>query len=295
MLSRSSLLHLRVPFSYFLLPIFLFALSISPNFTASGIFWTFFIVHFLLYPASNGYNSYFDKDEGSIGVLRNPPPVDRGLYYLSLFLDVLAIVLALLFVNLTFAVMLMVYGLISKSYSHPIIRLKKYAIASWIVVGAFQGLFTFVMCYVGINGYGFQQGIAQHVVVPGTLSTLQLLATYPITQIYQHDEDARRGDVTMSLILGIKGTFFFVSMLYILVAIAFVWYFTSYHTFKYAIFYLLISLPVVTYFFIWMLIALRRPQAANYKATMRLTWLSATSLNIFFIYFWLDRTHLLQN
>src|SRR5688572_32252836 len=103
MLSRSSWLHLRIPFSFFLLPIFLFSLSVSPNFNGPRIGWVFFILHFLLYPASNGYNSYFDKDEKSIGGLKNPPPVHTGLYYTALIFDLVAVVLGYLQINLTFA------------------------------------------------------------------------------------------------------------------------------------------------------------------------------------------------
>src|SRR5687768_12846143 len=138
MFSRSSWLHLRIPFSYFLLPIYLFSLSLSPNFTGPRIGWVFLIMHFFLYPASNGFNSYFDKDEKSIGVLKNPPPVRKGLYYLSLLFDLIAIMLGYLKINLTFAVMLLIYGLVSKAYSHPSIRIKKYPITGWIITGVFQ-------------------------------------------------------------------------------------------------------------------------------------------------------------
>src|SRR5690242_2245299 len=128
MLSISSWLHLRIPFSYFLLPVYLFALAISPNPTNHSVLWSFLIIHLLLYPASNGYNSYFDKDEKSIGGLKNPPPVNKGLYALSLLFDLVALVLAGQLINLTFAIMLLIYGLASKAYSHPAVRLKKYPI-----------------------------------------------------------------------------------------------------------------------------------------------------------------------
>ena len=112
MFSSSSWLHLRIPFSYFLLPVFLFALAISPNISGGHLFWVFIIVHIFLYPASNGYNSYFDKDEKSIGGLQNPPPVNKGLYYLSLSFDAIAITLGLVFINIPFAAMLFAYGLV---------------------------------------------------------------------------------------------------------------------------------------------------------------------------------------
>ena len=123
MISRSTLLHLRIPFSLFLLPIFLFAVSISNNPFLGNVLLVFFILHFLLYPASNGYNSYFDKDEGSIGALKNPPEVSLQLYRVSLLLDGIAILLGFL-INWQFVVMIFIYGIVSKAYSHPSIRLK---------------------------------------------------------------------------------------------------------------------------------------------------------------------------
>src|SRR6187431_2412163 len=139
MFSSSSWLHLGIPFSYFLLPVFLFSLSVSPNITEKTLLWTFLIVHIFLYPASNGYNSYFDKDEKSIGGLKNPPPVNKGLYFLSLLFDVIAIALAFVKIGWAFAVMVFVYGLASKVYSHPSTRLKKYPIGGWLFTGFFQG------------------------------------------------------------------------------------------------------------------------------------------------------------
>ena len=143
MLSRSSWLHLRIPFSYFLLPVFLFSVAISPNLDGSRLFWVFIILHLFLYPASNGFNSYFDKDEKSIGGLKNPPKVNKGLYYLSLLFDLIALGMGYFIISPLFAVMLFIYGLVSKAYSHPLIRLKKYPIIGWIAAGIFQGAFTF--------------------------------------------------------------------------------------------------------------------------------------------------------
>ena len=125
MFTSSSWLHLRIPFSYFLLPVFLFSLAVSPNISSGPVLWTFIIIHFFLYPASNGFNSYFDKDEKSIGGLKHPPPVNKGLYYLSLLFDAIAIVLGVIIINIPFAILLFIYGLVSKAYSHPQIRLKK--------------------------------------------------------------------------------------------------------------------------------------------------------------------------
>jgi hypothetical protein len=294
MFSRSSWLHLRIPFSYFLLPVFLFSLCISPNFNESRILWVFVIVHFFLYPASNGYNSYFDKDEKSIGGLKNPPPVNKGLYFLALLLDTLAIVLALFKLNITFAVMLLTYGLVSKAYSHPAIRLKKYAITSWITAGIFQGFFTFLMCYIGLNNFALENVGKPGVLIPALLTTIMLMANYPMTQVYQHQEDLKRGDITISLRLGITGTFYFTASIFGIALAGFLFYFNLYFNADYAWVFSIALLPVLIYFFYWFVLVLRNNDKADYSRTMWLNFISATSLNGFFIYTFLKSTQVLQ-
>ena len=294
MFSSSSWLHLRIPFSYFLLPVFLFSLAISPNITEKSILWTFIIVHFFLYPASNGYNSYFDKDEKSIGGLKNPPPVKKGLYYLSLLFDVIAIVLGFLLINPTFAFMLLIYGLVSKAYSHPAIRLKKLPVTGWLVAGLFQGLFTFMMCYIGINKYSFENVWKFNVLIPGVLSTMMLWANYPMTQIYQHEEDEKHGDMTISRKLGIRGTFYFVSAVFSVVTLGFILYFQTFFELKYAWAFLAALFPVIAYFFIWFYKVYQDQTKADFSHTMWLNFISATALNVYFIYLFLDSTHVGQ-
>lgn len=288
MFSRSAWLHLRIPFSYFLLPVFLFSLSYTSVLETSRLFWVFFLIHFFLYPASNGYNSYFDKDEKSIGGLKNPPPVTKGLYYLALLFDVVAVVLGYVTVGFPFAFMMFLYGVVSKAYSHPFIRLKKYAIGSWLITGLFQGLFTFLMCYIGLNGGSFTSIGNTSVIVPGVLTTVMLLANYPMTQVYQHEEDAKRGDRTMSLMLGVLGTFYFVGIVFMFVSFGFVWYFISFFSIKFAVLFLLALFPVVAYFLFWFIQVYKDQSKADFKGTMKLNFISATCLNAFFVYLFLD-------
>lgn len=294
MFSRSSWLHLRIHFSFVLLPIFLFSLACSPHFNGSRVFWVFFILHFLLYPASNGYNSYFDRDEKSIGGLENPPPVRKGLYFLSLTLDTLAIILGYIKINTSFALMLIVYGLVSKGYSHPSIRLKKHGWTSWIITGAFQGLFTFMMCYVGINDFTFRQALQVEVIIPGLLASGMLWANYPLTQIYQHEEDRKRGDITISAQLGIVGTFYFAGSLFAAAATGFLFYLKFGFGERYAWWFVIALLPVLVYFFYWLFLALKDHRAADYRHTMRLTFLSGICLNAFFLFLFLDSTEGVQ-
>jgi len=294
MFSRSSWLHLRIPFSFFLLPVFLFSLAVSPNLDFQRILWVLIIVHLLLYPASNGYNSYFDKDENSIGGLRNPPPVRRGLYHLALLLDALAVVLGYFLINPLFALMLFMYGLVSKAYSHPVTRLKKYPITGWLAAGVFQGYFTFLMCYIGINDFPIVAALNERVSYAGLLTTLMLLGNYPMTQIYQHAEDAMRGDMTISRLLGIRGTFYLTGTVFTLVFLFFFLYFACFQGLHYGIIVGIAMLPIAIVFIRWMIQARRDPSAADYDHTMKLNRVSATCLNAFFLYLFGSNHHILN-
>jgi 1,4-dihydroxy-2-naphthoate octaprenyltransferase len=291
MFKISSWLHLRIPFSFFLMPVFFFALAISPNFAEQSLVWTFLIIHLFLYPASNGYNSYFDKDEQSIGGLKNPPPVTTGLYWLALAFDAIAVLLALWKISFLFAIMLLIYGLVSKAYSHPWIRLKKFPVAGWLTIGVFQGFFTFLMCYEGINRLGLENFWQAKVLIPAALSTIMLLGSYPMTQVYQHEEDLKRGDRTLSTWLGIRGTFVFVQIVFAVAAGLYAWYFVQYFSADVAVRYLVYLAPVVIFFMIWFVRVWLNPQKANYANTMWLNFISAVCLNVFFVWLWLDTSH----
>ncbi len=294
MLTRSSWLHLRIPFSYFLLPVYLFSLSVSPNLNESRMLWVFIILHLFLYPASNGYNSYFDKDEESIGGLKTPPPVNKGLYALALLFDGLALVFGIWKINIVFTLMLLVYGLISKAYSHPAIRLKKYPILGWFAAGLFQGFFTFIMCYIGINNFSLENTLNAHVLLPAILTSIMLWGNYPMTQVYQHKEDLKRGDITLSIKLGIRGTFIFTSIVFMVAVAGFIFYFLEFFSMKYAVHFLFALMPVLVYFTFWFFKILKKESNADYKHMMGLNFISATCLSAFFIYFFLDSSQVLQ-
>ncbi|CAN5134242.1 hypothetical protein BH23BAC1_BH23BAC1_00410 [soil metagenome] len=283
-MQTSTWLHLRIPFSFFLLPVFLFALSISTSPPLFNFFLVFFIIHFFLYPASNGYNSYFDKDKNSIGGLEFPPEVSRELYFTSLTLDGIAILMGFL-INWQFAIMLFVYGFISKAYSHPGIRLKKYPFTGWFIAGFFQGFFTFLMVYIGINNIYLQEIQNLQVYFAASLTSMLLWGSYPMTQIYQHEEDSLRGDHTLSLVLGIRGTFIFTAIVFLLSNVAFFLYYLTFYSLTTALVFQLFIIPMLIYFLYWYSKVHKEKELANYRNTMRLNFISATCLNIFFVLF----------
>jgi len=209
-------------------------------------------------------------------------------------MDGLAIVLSLVFLHWHFAVMVFIYGAISKAYSHPAIRLKKYPVPGWLIVGIFQGFFTFLMSYVGLNDFPIQLLDKVHILIPASLTTLLLLGSYPITQVYQHSEDKKRGDITISIKLGVRGTFHLTAALFMLALIGFFVYFKIYFEIKYAIGFALILFPTLIYFIQWYLKVRKDPEKATFSGTMWLNAISALCLNVFFIYFFLDYSQVLQ-
>jgi 1,4-dihydroxy-2-naphthoate octaprenyltransferase len=237
----------------------------------------------LIYPASNGYNSYFDKDEGSIGALKNPPKVSRELYVTALLLDALAIILGLL-VSWQFTIMIFIYGLVSKAYSHPSVRLKRWPLTSWIIAGLFQGYFTFMACYMGINNYGLEVFSDLDIFYPAVLSSLLLWGSYPMTQIYQHDEDFKRGDITLSLKLGISGTFHFTGIFFAFSSLGFFYFFKTNFGNTTAFWFLAFMIPMVIYFSTWYFNVRKDEVKANFTNTMRLNLISSICFSLFFIW-----------
>lgn len=281
---RDVWLHLRLPFSQYLLPVCLFALTLPPlaiNWKRVG--WILFIIHVLMYPAANTYNSYYDRDEGSVNGLETPPPVDRTLFWVSLGLEALAL-LGGLVVNGQFVLFILVYGAFMKAYSHPAIRIKKRPITSWLLISTFQGGIVFLMTYLVVQDlslWTIKHSVPdQNGLWLGTfISFLNILALYPVTQVYQHDEDASRGDLTISRLLGVRGTFVNAWVCLLASAVCFFVFYRGGWPF-----WLMAALlmPGLVYL-AWLTARVwQNPATATYRTAMWMTRLTGWGMNVFF-------------
>ncbi len=277
---HSTLLHLRFPFSFFLLPIFFSALyAVQP--VNNRILPVIIIFHLLLYPASNGFNSYFDKDTGPIGGLAVPPPVFLSLLYASLFLDLLAIVWAYL-ITPAFALMAFIYGAGSKLYSWDRVRIKKMPIVGWLWTGLGQGTFTFLAMAAVLGGRGFFS-LDTATYAASILVTLFLLGVYPLTQVYQHEEDASRGDMTISRLAGIRGTFVLSSIFLALAMAGFLFWIFSVSGRVWAIVFLVLQLPSLVFFLRWTTQVFKDRKYANHRNAMGMNAVASSLVSMFFI------------
>lgn len=262
----------------FLLPVYLFALSQVPTIHSWHALFIFFLLHFLIYPSSNGYNSYIDRDEDSIGGIKTPLKPTKQLFWVSVIMDILAVALSFLVSN-WFVAGVLAYILASRAYSSRGIRLKKYPVVGYLTVIIFQGGVTFFLVY---HGAGVEKGLDAPV-LGMIVSSLLIGGFYPLTQIYQHEADKRDKVITLSYILGYRGTFIFTALVYILAMITLFFYFNS--TNEVNKFYIIATtmLPILVYFLIWAIQVWKDTSAADYSHTMRMNIIASACTNIAFI------------
>ncbi len=278
---KDAFILLRIHFFIFLMPIFWFTLSNTTSFSWATAALIFFILHFLVYPASNGYNSYYDRDEGSIGGIKNPPKVTEELYWLVLFLDGLSVGLSLL-VNVPFALLILLCLLVSKAYSYDKIRIKQYPIWGTLLTTFFQGIVIYLTIQIGL-GYTSEQLFTNANLLLALFSSLFLAGSYPITQIYQHEEDSARGDKTLSLVLGIWGTFAFCTLAFsFAIAVLAIAYYINGTMNKFWLF-LPFTIPVIGYLLFWMNKARQDISTVDYDHTMKMSAISSIGFNVAFL------------
>lgn len=145
-------------------------------------------------------NSVFDKDEGDIGYLNAPPPLPRHLLAFSVALlaggQLLAFALPPAF-RIAYAICFV----LSLLYSVPPFRFKAVAGVDWVINMWGFGTLTPFAAWAA-TGRPLDAG---HALI--LLGFCPLFAgLYPLTQLYQMEEDRGRGDRTLALLLGLRAS-----------------------------------------------------------------------------------------
>lgn len=278
MLRYSTIQLLRFHFSFFLMPVYWFALSQAAQINVWDAILVFCILHLLVYPASNGYNSYMDRDTGSIGGLKNPKQPTKQLFYATILLDIASVILSY-FISLYFLVAIIAYILASRAYSYRGIRLKKYPIIGYLTVVIFQGGLTFFMV---MHGSSLDKTL--NIPFAGMLTASLLIGGfYPLTQIYQHKQDRDDGVISISSMLGYKGTFIFTAIVYFFAMSSLGFYLISRQELTNFLIIQIFFIPILVYFFWWFKKVLANTEATNFKNTMRMNLLASFCSNCAFI------------
>ena len=196
----SSWAHLRVSFSLLLMPIFLLSLAANKGVYTLNTLKLFLALHLFVYPGSNGINSFYDRDKHAIGGLDTPPPVSNLLYFLSHTFSLIGIALACS-INWQIGVLVTFYVIISTLYSNYKVRFKADTLLALTSVALFQGGVVFMAGLLL-----FEQKMAP---LPFALfqvfAIASIVASYPLTQLSQKEEDAERGDNTLIHKLSLPG------------------------------------------------------------------------------------------
>jgi 4-hydroxybenzoate polyprenyltransferase len=199
--------HLRLGFNLVLSPIYLWGVWLAGGSLADWRVWLGWLsLHVFLYGGTTAFNSYYDRDEGPIGGMRHPPPVDRGLLWWSLAVQAAGLPLALA-VGLPFTVAWLVLFVVASAYSHPLTRWKARPATALAAVALGPGGVGFLAGWWSVTGVDAAAGaladVLRPVVLLGALATALLLTgLYVVSQAYQTAEDRRRGDRTLPVLWG---------------------------------------------------------------------------------------------
>ncbi len=260
------------------MPVYWFALSFVEHIHWGRAFLIFFLLHLLLYPSSNGYNSYMDRDETSIGGIANPMQPTRQLFFATVIMDLLAAFLSLL-ISKWFALAMIVYIMFSRLYSYRGVRLKRFPILGYLTVILNQGTLVFWMVC-----HGSDQNFATAVPWQGMVAAGFLIGGfYPITQVYQHDADVKDGVKTISILLGKRGTFVFCGIMYAIAFSVLFVYFRQQNKLLHFGILQICFIPVIVTFMRWIIKVWKDEKAADFKHTMQMNWLAGTCTSLAFI------------
>lgn len=253
----------------------MFALSQLDEINTGRALLVFFILHLLVYPASNGYNSYMDRDQGPIGGLQKPMQPTRQLFHATLVMDAAALLLSLV-VDPVFVLCILFYILASRAYSYRGIRLKRYPVTGFLTVFVFQGALIYYSTALASGPLEQVPWLAM------LAASLLIGASYPLTQVYQHQDDAADGVVTISRLLGKRGSFLFSGFQFLVATLMLYLLFRKSGGLWQWHLFLLFMLPVVLFFCYWWYQVWHDESRADFTNSLRMNLMATACMTGYF-------------
>jgi len=193
-------LHLRLHYQFLIL---------SGGFLLGGFmagqmdtlqYWLQFLnVHILLFGGATAYNSWWDKDEGPIGGLKHPPKMEKWMHGASLAM-MFAGLLAAAAAGWMFSIIYFFSLVLFWAYSTPLARWKGRPVLSLVAIGISTGFNSVLLGTLAAGG-----AISPVILLSAAGATFILLSLYPVSQIFQIEEDSARNDKTFAIRYGIEG------------------------------------------------------------------------------------------
>lgn len=195
--------HLRLHFQLVLAPVFLLGFAQAKG-EPDGVFLALFLlVHVGLYGGMTAYNSYCDQDTGPVGGMKHPPPAGALEHWGGLGLAAGAVAL-MGWWGWRMAGLGLFMLVLGVAYSHPRWRWKGRPLASLLTVTVGQGLTPFFLGALAAPG---RLTAGWELWLLSLVSALFITGIYPLTQVYQIEEDRRRGDFTFAVHYGPERVF----------------------------------------------------------------------------------------
>jgi 1,4-dihydroxy-2-naphthoate octaprenyltransferase len=119
-------------------------------------------------------------------------------------------------------------------------------------------------------------------IIAGAICSCLIGASYPLTQVYQHEEDSRRGDKTHQYIIGLQGLVYFFGYVLFALGIAFLFTIGTAGMMLNFYFFLVCALPIFRFFNYWFYKVGKSTANANFKNAMRMNFLSSGCMLIYF-------------
>jgi len=260
--------------TFIYLPLFLFAISQTHdlNWLHTGFF--FVILQVLMHPSNQLQiaNANMELSDNKTDITQQA----KNLITTSISMNSLAVVLSILIFSLEVGVGVLCYLLLSKLHNNNPIRLRKYAIISLLLTMTMQGVLLFALT---------QYATGKLMLITNVFA-IQACAffvgfVYPLTQMHTHTDDLKRGDLTISIRLGLKGTFA-LSLVMLLLAISFMGLhlYNTRNVFHFYLFLFFLS-PVAAYFFWWRKNTRIEPLVANYRFTKLFVMINTICMCLF--------------
>lgn len=194
------ILHLRLHYQLFIL---------SGGYLLGGLLvadpdwiqyqYQFLNVHILLFGGATVFNSYWDEDKGPIGGLRNPPAMERWMRDASVIMQFAGFLWACS-VSLMYGMIYATSSVLFWLYSTPLARWKGRPVLSMVAIGISTGTNSLFLGVFAAGGSWSGQ-----ILTAGLGTALIILSLYPVSQIFQLNEDSQRNDRTFALHFGMRG------------------------------------------------------------------------------------------
>ncbi len=210
--------HLRLPLQLTLAPLYLWGVFGGGGGWSAATIEAFVAVHVFLYGGTTLYNSYYDRDEGPIAGMERPVPLPPWALPFSLAWQAAGLLIALL-AGLPLAVFYAAYAIMGALYSHPRPRLKGRPYISTGLIFIFQGMGGVLAGWLA-SGRPLASLAGERFPLMALVAACTTIGLYPLTQIYQVDEDRARGDRTLAMALGPRRSFVFALAMFLVAALA---------------------------------------------------------------------------